>query len=222
VKHLLLVTIEHLFQRFAITATPEQLPDVAVHSRVDTRRAAIRLQTGKSRSGATSGKAGEYQWQRRNQMGVVAAWAIVIVGLLGFAAFNLWLRHQRRLIVHRERIAAIEKGIELPAAAFDTRTNAWNVQRILLLAGLCWIAVGLATLVVLESLITNVPPLPPLDSDINWYRVPPVSFIPRGAQTFGLLPLGLGIAHLAVYFVDRKKQRALGAHESRESRESRG
>ena len=140
-------------------------------------------------------------------MGVVAAWAVVIVGLLGFAAFNLWLRHQRRLIVHRERLAALEKGIELPALSLDTRANAWNVQRVLLLAGLCWIAIGLTTFAILEQLISYAPPLPPLDADIQWFRVPPVSFIPRGAQTFGLLPLGLGIAHLIVYFVERSKQR---------------
>jgi hypothetical protein len=139
-------------------------------------------------------------------MGVVAAWAIVIVGLLGFAAFNLWLRHQRRLIVHRERIAAIEKGIELPAAAFDSRTNAWNVQRILLLAGLCWIAIGIATFATLEQLITYAPPLPAMDAEVKHWLVPAVSFIPRGAQAFGLLPLGLGIAHLVVYFVERSKQ----------------
>ena len=136
------------------------------------------------------------------------AWAIVIVALLGFAAFNLWLRHQRRLMVNRERLAAIERGIELPADLLDSRQNAWNVQRILLLAGLCWIAIAVATFAVLEQLIANAPPLPPLDSDINWYRVPPVSYIPRGAQAFGLLPLGLGIAHLVVYFVERSRQRS--------------
>ena len=60
---------------------------------------------------------------------------LVMISLIGFAAFNLWLRQQRRLMAHRERIAALEKGIDLPPHALDTRQNAWNVQRILLLAG---------------------------------------------------------------------------------------
>jgi hypothetical protein len=137
-----------------------------------------------------------------------AAWAVVIVALLGFAAFNLWLRHQRRLMVSRERLAAIDKGIELPSHVLDTRQNSWNVHRFLLLGGLCWIAVGISTFAILEQLITYAPPLPPLDSDINWYRVPPVSYLPHGVQAVGLLPSGLGIAHLIVYYVERSKQRS--------------
>ena len=130
---------------------------------------------------------------------------MVPVALLAFAGFNLWLRHQRRLIVHRERLAALEKGMELPALALDVRANAWNVQRILLLAGLCWVAIGIATFAILQQLITYAPPIPPMDVPIDRWRVPDVSFIPRGAQTFGLLPLGLGIAHLIVYFVERSR-----------------
>lgn len=132
--------------------------------------------------------------------------ALVVVALIGFGAFNLWLRHERRLIVHRERLAALEKGSELPIAAVDRRTSSWNVQRILLLAGLCWIAVGLATFAVLEGLIANAPPLPPPDSTVEYHRIPPASFIPQGMQTLGVLPLGLGIAHLIVYFVEKRKQ----------------
>ena len=131
--------------------------------------------------------------------------ALIFISLIGFAAFNLWLRQQRRLIVHRERLAALEKGVELPSLALDSRQNAWNVQRILLLAGLCWIAIGITTFAVLTQLINDAPPLPPPDAMIEPWRIPDVSFIPKGMQSIGLLPLGLGIAHLIVFWVERKR-----------------
>jgi hypothetical protein len=134
--------------------------------------------------------------------------SLVIVALIGFVAFNLWLRQQRRLIAHRERLAALEKGIELPANVLDPRPNAWNVQRILLLAGLCWIAIGIASFAVLEQVISNAPPMPPPGSGVQYWQIPSESFIPKGMQAIGLLPLGLGIAHLVVYFVERRRQGA--------------
>jgi hypothetical protein len=130
---------------------------------------------------------------------------MVIVALIGFAGFNLWLRQQRRLIAHRERLAALEKGIELPANVLDPRPNSWNVQRILLLAGLCWVAIGIATFAVLEQVISNAPPIPPPGSGVQYWQIPNESFIPKGSQAIGLLPLGLGIAHLVVYFVERRR-----------------
>jgi hypothetical protein len=134
---------------------------------------------------------------------MAVAW--VFIALIGFAAFNMWLRQQRRLIVHRERMAALEKGIELPAPAPDGQQSSWNVQRILLLAGLCWIAVGLATFAILSELIANAPPLPPPEVQIDRSRIPDVSYIPKGLHVLGLLPMGLGVAHLIVYFVEKRK-----------------
>ena len=131
---------------------------------------------------------------------------LVIVALIGFAAFNLWLRQQRRLIAHRERLAALEKGIDLPAHTLDTSQNSWNVQRILLLAGLCWIALGAGSIVVLSALIANAPPIPPPGSGVQYWQIPAESFIPKGSERIGLIPLGLGVAHLIVYFVERRRQ----------------
>ena len=134
--------------------------------------------------------------------------SLVIVALIGFAAFNLWLRQQRRLMAHRERLAAVEKGLELPAHALDPRPNAWNVQRILLLAGLCWIAIGFGTIAVLTQVIANAPPIPPPGSGVQYWQIPSESFIPKGFHLIGLIPLGLGLAHLIVYFVERRRQQS--------------
>jgi hypothetical protein len=140
-------------------------------------------------------------------MDIERSGGLIVVALIAFAAFNLWLRQQRRQMIHRERLAALEKGIELPAIPSDARPVAWNVQAILLLAGLCWVAVGLATFVVLSELISNAPPLPSADSTVSFDRVPPSSFIPKGLQSLGVLPLGIGIAHLIVYLSMRRNDR---------------
>jgi hypothetical protein len=48
--------------------------------------------------------------------------------------------------------------------------------------------------------------MPSPDAGIQYWQIPAESFIPKGMQAIGLLPLGLGIAHLVVYFVERRKQ----------------
>ena len=40
--------------------------------------------------------------------------AIVMVAVIGFLAFHQWLQLNRSQFIHRERLAAIEKGLELP------------------------------------------------------------------------------------------------------------
>jgi hypothetical protein len=64
---------------------------------------------------------------------------IVFVAIIAYIGFMQWLRHQRRAMVHRERLAAIEKGAslpEIPASPDEELHRRWNVQRLLLLAGL--------------------------------------------------------------------------------------
>src|SRR5712692_2515098 len=79
--------------------------------------------------------------------------AIVLVALIAYMGFRQWLRHHRRVMIHRERLAAVEKGIEVPPLEREVQRNAWNVQRILLLAGLSWISLGIGAFVVLSALL---------------------------------------------------------------------
>lgn len=115
--------------------------------------------------------------------------AIVTIALIAFIAFRLWLAHARRLIEHRERLAALEKGVPVPSVDDKVDADPWPVQRLLLLAGLTWVAVGAGGILVLFSVIRHNDPSP----------------IPDGLQWFGLVPLGIGIAHLIVYVVDRRR-----------------
>jgi len=117
---------------------------------------------------------------------------LIIVALIAFVAFRQWLRQQRRNMIHRERLAAIEKGIELPPLEQEVQIRSWNVQRILLLAGLTWISLGVGAFVVLTAVLAN-PSVAPQD-------------IPQGIQWIGVAPVAIGISHIIVYFVGRKKE----------------
>jgi hypothetical protein len=118
--------------------------------------------------------------------------AIVIVALIGFIAFRQYLAHHRRIMIHRERIAAIEKGVPLPPVEQEIRRSNVNVQRILLLAGLIWVVLGIAMFVALSAVLV-------MASDKF------TADIPRGIQYAAIAPVGIGIAHLVVFFVGKSK-----------------
>jgi hypothetical protein len=117
---------------------------------------------------------------------------LVIVALIGFMGFRQWLRHHRRIMVHRERLASVQKGIELPPLEQEVERSSWNVQRILLLAGLSWISVGVGAFVVLSALLA--------------YRSQLTEDIPQGIQWIGVAPVGIGLSHLIVYLVGKNKK----------------
>lgn len=104
--------------------------------------------------------------------------AIVIVWL------TLNYRRRRRLmeLYHVERMAAIERGMELPPLPLELIAGSPRRRRGSLLPGLVWSLVGLALI---------------------------VSF-GRGqedgeALVVGLVPLGVGLAYLIYYFVEGRK-----------------
>ena len=68
--------------------------------------------------------------------------AVAILAFIFYAAFQQFLRAQRRQMIHRERLAALEKGIDLPPLEREIQRRSWNVQRILVLAGLTWVSLG--------------------------------------------------------------------------------
>jgi hypothetical protein len=126
----------------------------------------------------------------------VAAIAIAIAFYLGFTQY---LQHQRRALVHKERLAALEKGLPLPPEAAVSlspeaeRHRSWNVQRLLLLAGLVWLSLGISTFVVLSAILSA--------------NSPSAAEIPRGLEWVGLAPATIGLSHLIVYAVGRSRDR---------------
>jgi len=132
---------------------------------------------------------------------------IIISLILALAAtyiFQLWARHQRRLMVHRERLAAIDKGIELPPLEREIQKRSWNVQRLLLLAGLVWISVGLATFPLLLRLGGQILTIPWGYDQAGpvWAKVP----IPFGLEWIGVALVGIGVSHIVTYAVGRRRE----------------
>ena len=117
--------------------------------------------------------------------------ALAIIGFLAFVGFGQWLRHERRMMMHRERLAAVDKGLELPALEQDSQRRAWNVQRFLLLGGLIWISVGLATFLALYTIVMHPSPA---SQDV-----------PYGIQWVGIGPIGIGLAHLVTFMAGRNR-----------------
>ncbi len=118
--------------------------------------------------------------------------AIVIVAFIGLVGFGQWLQHRRRMMIHQERLMAIEKGVVLPLLEQETRRSNWNVQRILLLAGLIWISLGIGLFVAFV----------PFYQISHSYQ----EHIPDGIRWIGLAPAAIGLSHLIVYIVGRKKE----------------
>jgi hypothetical protein len=117
---------------------------------------------------------------------------ILILAVIAYLAFHQWLRSNRRTMIHRERLAAIEKGVELPPLEQEVRRTNWGVQRILLLAGLIWVSLGVGLFVTLTALLA--------------FPSPASREIPQGVQWIGIAPICIGLSHLFVYWVGRQKE----------------
>jgi hypothetical protein len=124
--------------------------------------------------------------------------AIITVALigavLGYVLFRQYFAHHRRIMIHRERMVALEKGIDLPPVEQEVRRSNVNVQRILLLAGLIWISLGIATWMTLNTLLASEPAAKFIAEGV-----------PPGIQYVAIAPVGIGIAHLVALAVGRKK-----------------
>jgi hypothetical protein len=113
----------------------------------------------------------------------MTTWSFVLLVaiLLAFAAFQLWLRHQRRLFLHRERLAAIEKGTELLPVEEEVKRRSLGVQRVLVFVGLIWTSLGVGA----------------LSGDISSFIGSPIS------RPLGIAFVGIGLSHLVVFAIAR-------------------
>jgi hypothetical protein len=129
--------------------------------------------------------------------------AVVVLAGVFQAAFQQYLRQQRRQLIHRERLTALEKGIDLPPVEQEIQRRSWNVQRILVLAGLTWVSLGLGVYLVLSSLVGQTfHVLWGTDRFGNPMWVPVL--IRDGMQWSGVALFGIGVSHLVVYAMGRR------------------
>lgn len=122
----------------------------------------------------------------------------------------LWIalnyRKRRRLMElhHAERMAAIERGMEVPPLPLELIDGRSNKRRSSLLPGLVWFFIGLAMVAGSISIGDDLP------------------------VVFGLVPLGIGIAYLIYYAVEgrhleaRQQEAELSEMRERNRRYSQG
>jgi len=118
---------------------------------------------------------------------VVALFAItVVIGLplsIPIVSMVLDYRKRRRLLElhHAERMAAIERGMELPPIAMELLAAPRSRRRSTsLLPGLIWFFIGVAILIAMQSIADE-------------------------EAMIGLIPAGIGLAYLIYYFAEGRK-----------------
>lgn len=122
---------------------------------------------------------------------------LFVASILAFIGFRQWLRHQQRKMVHRERLAALEKGADLPPWPDDRTTPGFgfSLDSVLLLSGLIWLALGLGGMLAAYVIVST----------------PQVQQLPDAAPPqialIGVPVALVGIAHLVVYAVRRRGNR---------------
>ena len=132
-------------------------------------------------------------------MDLTGGFVVVLVALVAYAAFYQWTRHQRRMLLHRERLAALEKGAAWPAVDQEVKRSAWAVQRVLVLAGLTWVSLAVGAFVLLH-VIAGGPPV-----QIPWEPRGHTVSVPLNTEWVALAPFGIGVAHLLVFALGRRQ-----------------
>lgn len=112
--------------------------------------------------------------------GIVFGVAVAIVAIVSAHRARVTRLEHR----HRERLAAIDKGLELPPETPDPELDPRNRRPRYLLRGLVWTFAGLAFSLFLYRVA---------DEDVS---------------TLGLIPASIGLAYLIFYFVEGKRQAA--------------
>lgn len=128
---------------------------------------------------------------------------VMVFGILIYVCFRQWLRHDQRRMLHRERLAALEAGRELPAIEKESGQSRWNIQRFLLVAGISWIAAGVGGGLTFYVILRQ--------GSAEWLRGMP----PAGTEIAAIIPVGIGLAHLITFWAGERRERRMRVEESR-------
>jgi hypothetical protein len=147
-----------------------------------------------------------------------AAFAACMLGTV------LYYRHKKTELMHVERMAAIEKGVAIPA--MEPVRPAPDPIRRYLLAGMVWLFSGAGLVIFLFALSVTQP-----KSDMNALQDRQAKVealrhlgasdeelrrvinqqervgdrMPIGISTIGFIPMGVGLAYLIFYSAERKR-----------------
>jgi hypothetical protein len=153
--------------------------------------------------------------------------AVVMLFFLVAAGVSVWaltLRYRRRELEHKERLAALEKGVDLPAIS-PVELPVLSISRAYLLRGLVWLFGGIAVSIFLFGIaITTQHPRSVQEKAFEIGRLKsvgaseslirqvendntPYQELPLGLGLLGLVPAGVGLAYLLVYRLEIKRLR---------------
>jgi len=121
----------------------------------------------------------------------VFAIPLIFAVVLAYVGYRQWLRQQQRLLVHKERLSALERGAELPPWPVERTRQALGIEGFLLLSGLIWLALGIGGMIAAFAIVPNldIPDRPP-----------------AAIALLGIPAALVGVAHLIVYQNYRKKK----------------
>jgi hypothetical protein len=140
----------------------------------------------------------------------------VFVGVVVVLTLNN--RFRERELRHKETLAALEKGVDLPA-----RQSAPWTPRTYLLHGMIWLFAGLATFIAISAVAaTSRRPYPaemkvravtearergatPEEIQMLLHENREEEGLPIGLGFLGLIPIAVGIAYLIFYRVESRK-----------------
>jgi hypothetical protein len=144
---------------------------------------------------------------------------IMVLSGAGIIIWSLNVRYRRQELRHKERMAAIEKGAELPAEPAERPPAPWS-PRVYLLRGLIWLFTGLGLSTFLLGLSLSIGSRPETLEDRLWraqnlrsHGAPEDEIkqylsesksgvrreMPEGIALIGLIPMGVGLAYLIYY-----------------------
>jgi hypothetical protein len=115
--------------------------------------------------------------------GMMFGLGLPVAAVITWIALNYRKRRRLMELHHTERMAAIERGMEippLPIELIDGRSP--KKRRTSLLPGLVWFFIGLAVVIGSQSMHDDDMPV-----------------------ITGLIPLGIGLAYLIYYFIEGRK-----------------
>jgi hypothetical protein len=152
---------------------------------------------------------------------------VITVMVLSAAAIIIWslvLRYKKQQFRHQERMAAIEKGAELPAEPAEMPPARWS-PRIYLLRGLIWLFTGVGLSAFILGIALSVGNRQETYEDRLWRannlrrqgateeevkqflnsKDAERKDFPEGFALIGLIPMGVGLAYIIYYRGEDKR-----------------
>lgn len=159
----------------------------------------------------------------------VVMFTVIVLGLL-----YLGLRAHQARNLHQERLAAIEKGLDIKPIVVGAGMTPAFAHRVYLLRGIVWMATGLALAAVLAALVPFLDDAPNAQAQLESKLLRANTLKNIGATdaqiaameteiarqahrrpdkmllcVLGLLPAAVGAAYLIFYALEEKRVRAL-------------